>query len=249
MRGKNVTVTALAEIVDRAASSLERLRRERPRVHCLTNFVAMPLSANLLLATGAVPSMTMEPAAMADFVGSSAALLVNLGMLDPWRREAAPEAIQAAQTLGRPWVLDPVKVDRSAERRSFAQSLVALGPAVLRCNRAERPFLEVDARTVVVTTGEVDRLVWRHRSLEIGGGSPLMDRVTAMGCAGSALIAAFLAVENDPFIAAASAMLVMKVAGTLAAREANGPGSFATAFLDAVWALDGEALQAQARLA
>jgi hydroxyethylthiazole kinase len=249
LRGTGLSTTSNTDIIDRASTGLLRLRQERPRVHCLTNFVAMQLSANLLLAVGAVPSMTMEPAAMADFVGSSAALLVNLGMLDPWRREAAPDAIQAAQTLGRPWVLDPVKVDRSADRRNFAQSLVDLGPAVLRCNRTERPFLEVGARTVVVTTGDVDHVVGRDRSLEIGGGSPLMDRVTAMGCAGSALIAAFLAVEDDPFIAAASAMLVMKTAGTLAALKAGGPGSFAPAFLDAVWTLDGEALQAQARLA
>jgi hydroxyethylthiazole kinase len=248
-RGADVATISKAEIVDRAAQALERLRAERPRVHCLTSFVAMQLSANLLLAAGAVPSMTMEPAAMPDFVGSSAALLVNLGMLDPWRRAAAPEAIQAAQSLGRPWVLDPVKVDRSPERRSFAQGLLDLGPAVLRCNAAERPFLDVGARTVTVTTGMVDRIVWRDRSVEIAGGSPLMDRVTAMGCAGSALAAAFLAVEDDPFAAAAAAMLVMKVAGTIAAETAKGPGSFVPAFLDAVHALDAASLRSRARLA
>ncbi len=247
--GADVATISHGDIVDRAAAGLAGLRAERPRVHCLTNFVAMQLSANLLLAVGAVPSMTMEPAAMADFVGSSAALLVNLGQLDPWRREAAPEAIQAAQTLGRPWVLDPVKVDRSTERRAFAQGLVARGPAVLRCNQAERPLLEVGARTVVASTGAIDRIVRGDRTVEVMGGSPLMDRVTAMGCAGSALLAAFLAVEDDPFSAAASTMLVMKVAGGLAAKRCRGPGSFVPAFLDAVYTLDAEALQCQARLA
>jgi hydroxyethylthiazole kinase len=249
MRGADVSFTSHAEIADRAAAGLERLRDERPRVHCLTNFVAMQLSANLLLAVGAVPSMTMEPAAMPDFVGSSQGLLVNLGMLDPWRREAAPEAIRTAQSLGRPWVLDPVKVDRSAERRAFAQSLLDLGPAVLRCNRAERPFLEARDRSVVSMTGAVDRIVWQDRAVDVEGGSPLMDRVTAMGCAGSALVAAFLAVEEDPFVAAASAMLVMKAAGSMAAETASGPGSFVPAFLDAVYRLDAAALQRHARLA
>ena len=236
-----------AEIVDRTASSLDRLRRERPRVHCLTNFVAMQLSANLLLATGAVPSMTMEPGAMPDFVGSSAALLVNLGMLDPWRREAAPLAIRVAQRLGRPWVLDPVKVDRSADRNTFAQSLLDLGPDVLRCNRAERPLLDVGDGTVVCTTGAVDRIGYRERVVDIAGGSPLMDRVTAMGCAGSAMVAAWLAVEPDPFVAAASAMLVIKVAGSIAADRAHGPGSFVPAFLDAVYGLDAASLADRAR--
>jgi hydroxyethylthiazole kinase len=207
----------------------------------------MPLSANLLLAVGAVPSMTMEPAAMPDFVGSSAALLVNLGMLDPWRREAAQLAIEAARAGGRPWVLDPVKVDRSPQRRDLAQSLLDRGPAVLRCNRAERPLLDVGEHTVVCTTGEVDRITRMDRTVAIGGGSPLMDRVTAMGCAASALVAACLAVEPDPFSAAASAMLVMKVAGSLAGEQARGPGSFAPAFLDAVYGLDAERLARSAR--
>jgi hydroxyethylthiazole kinase len=76
-----------------------------------------------------------------------------------------------------------------------------------------------------------------------------MDRVTAMGCAGSALVAAFLAVEPDPITAAASALLVMKVAGATAAAEAHGPGSFVPAFLDAVYALDADTLERHARTA
>jgi hydroxyethylthiazole kinase len=189
--------------------------------------------------------MTMEAAAMPDFVESSASLLVNLGQLDPLRREAAPAAIDAATMLQRPWVLDPVKVDRNGDRRVFAQGLLDRGPAVLRCNTAERRFLNEPAQTVVVVTGELDRIAQADREIEIGGGSPLMDRVTAMGCAGSALAAAFLAVEPDPFVAALSAMLVMKVAGSRAARLAKGPGSFQPAFLDAVYALEPENLRAE----
>jgi len=225
-------------LVTLAADALARVRARRPRVHCLTNYVAMQVSANLLLAVGAVPSMTMEASAMPDFVESSSALLVNLGQLDPIRREAAPAAIDAAKLFERPWVLDPVKVDRSADRRGFAQGLLDRGPAVLRCNHAERPFLNPPERTIVVTTGEIDRITMADRQVEIGGGSPLMDRVTAMGCAGSALVAAVLAVEPDPFVAALSAMLVMKVAGSRAAAHANGPGSFQPAFLDAVYRLE-----------
>ena len=239
------TGTSKSYDLDCAASAFSRLRHRGPRVHCLTNFVAMQLSANLLLAVGAVPSMTMEAAAMPDFVESSASLLVNLGQLDPLRREAAPAAIDTATMLQRPWVLDPVKVDRSGDRRAFAQSLLDRGPAIVRCNTAERPFLNAAAQTVFVVTGELDRIVQADREIQIGGGSPLMDRVTAMGCAGSALAAAFLAVEPDPFVAALSAMLVMKVAGSRTAKVAEGPGSFQMAFLDAVYALEPASLQAE----
>jgi hydroxyethylthiazole kinase len=43
------------------ADILERLRERRPRVHCITNAVAQAFTANMLLAAGAVPSMTIAP--------------------------------------------------------------------------------------------------------------------------------------------------------------------------------------------
>ena len=85
--------------------------------------------------------------------------------------------------------------------------------------------------------------------MRLANGSPLMDRVTAMGCAASALAGAFLAVEQDSFAALASAILVMGVAGELAAETASGPGSFVPAFLDAVYTLDADTLAQRARIA
>ena len=124
-------------LLDGACTALERVRAQRPRVHCLTNPVAMNLSANLLLAAGAVPSMTPDPAAQGDFVRTSRALLVNLGMLDSQRIEAARAAVDVAAQLGRPWLLDPVKVERSGPRLDLARGLIAAGPALVRCNRDE----------------------------------------------------------------------------------------------------------------
>lgn len=236
------------ELIDRACAVLERLRAERPRVHCLTNFVAMQLTANLLLAAGAVPSMTMDAREMPAFIGTSRALLVNLGMLDPWRRAAIPEAVEAAGARGRPWVLDPVKVDRSPNRRAVAADLLGQGPAVLRCNAAEAAMLAPPEGVVVAVTGEGDSIRRADRAVTLGGGTPLMDRVTAMGCAASGLVAACLAVESDPFAATVAGLLVMKVAGSLAAERAAGPGSFAPALLDAVHALDAATLAKRADL-
>src|SRR3954464_9011987 len=92
------------------ADILERIRARRPRVHCITNAVAQNFTANMLLAAGAVPSMTMASDEIADFVARADALLVNLGTLDPERRAAIKIAIDMAG--GRvPWILDPVFVD------------------------------------------------------------------------------------------------------------------------------------------
>ena len=76
-----------------SADILARIRARRPRVHCITNAVAQNFTANMLLAAGAVPSMTIAPDEIADFVARADALLVNLGTLDPERRDAIDIAI------------------------------------------------------------------------------------------------------------------------------------------------------------
>ena len=96
------------DLCTRAAASLRQVREERPKVHVLTNFVAMNVSANVLLAVGAIPSMTIDDTVIEEFVGSARSLVVNLGQLDPWRKISVPMAIAAANRLGRPWLLDPV---------------------------------------------------------------------------------------------------------------------------------------------
>ena len=59
-----------------------------------------------------------------------------------------------------------------------------------------------------------------------------------MGCAGSALVAACLAVENDAWLATTAALIMFGVAGEVAAERARGPGSFAMEIIDALHALN-----------
>lgn len=251
--------TEAGTLPDLAARLLEQIRTTRPRVHVLTNPVAMNVSANALLAVGAVPSMTFRAEAVPEFVATARALVVNLGMLDGERERAIPLAIEAARAQGLPWLLDPVKVERSGLRRRFARELLAAAPAVLRANRDEvealcdnstDPAAELAERyrCVVAATGAVDRITDGRRRVGIENGSALMDRVTAMGCTLSALLGAFLAVAEDWFEATCAGVLVFDVAGELAAETARGPGSFQVALLDALYALDGQSLCARARL-
>ena len=60
-----------------------------------------------------------------------------------------------------------------------------------------------------------------------------------MGCAGSALIAACLAVETDAWRAAAAGLLCSALPANWRQQEAKGPASFAVAIIDALYALDG----------
>jgi len=72
-----------------ASDLLTRLRARAPRVHCVTNAVAQHFTANVLLAAGAIPSMTISADEIGAFVARADALLVNLGTFDAERRAAA----------------------------------------------------------------------------------------------------------------------------------------------------------------
>ena len=250
-----------AELPHIAADILMRLRARSPRVHCITNSVAQTFTANTLLAAGAVPSMTFAADEIGAFVARADALLVNLGTFDEERREATAAGLDVAAERRIPWVLDPVFIDRSEPRATYARSLVAQNPDALRLNGAEFVALSgsepddaalaryaLETLAVVALTGTVDRVTDGAQHIAIENGHPLMARVTAMGCAASALTAAFLAVESDAFAAAASALLCFGVAGGLAGERASGPGSFPAALLDALYALDKHTLEEKAHI-
>lgn len=226
-------------IPERAVELLGEVRRRRPRIHCLMNSVVPKFVADGLSALGAIPSMTSSPEEVGHFVAKADALLVNLGTLDAQRREAIGIAVDVADEKGRPWALDPAHCNYSPPRAAFAQELLARGPAVLRANAAEYDLLAVPADVVAVRTGKADRIAWNGAVLHVENGHPLTALVTGTGCLSGAVIAAFLAVEADPFLAASAAMLVFGIAAEMAGKTATGPGSFEPALLDALASLEG----------
>jgi len=226
----------------------------------LTSPAAVARSADILLACGASPSATADPETVAGFVEATGALLVNLGMLEPAREAAIGHAVAAARRLARPWVLDPVKIGLSAHRRELARRLLGAAPAVFKLNRAELAALadgeDGDAVVrlarrhgcVVAVTGPVDLVSDGSRLIEVRGGSPLLGRITATGCALGALVAAFLAAGEPPLEAALLACASMAVAGERAARRARGPGGLAAGLVDELAALGPADLLHEARV-
>lgn len=250
----------IQELVRAAGDNLARVRDRFPRVHCITNTVAQSFTANMLLALGAAPSMTIAPEEIAAFVARADALVVNLGTLDAARREACGIAIEKASEVCTPWVLDPVFIDRSQPRAAFAKALLSRHPRAIRLNAAEFATLAGfdagdaklsafarDYETVIGLTGVRDIVDDGRRQATIANGDALMAKVTAMGCAASAIVAACLAVDDDPWRATASALMILGVAGEVAASRARGPGSFAVEIIDALYSLDRSSLAQRAR--
>jgi len=247
-----------------AADILALIRARAPRVHCITNAVAQTFTANMLLALGAVPSMTIARDEIDDFVARADALLINLGTLDAERRAAIDRAVRVAGSRApahMPWVLDPVLIDRSPPRRVLAAAITSRRPCAIRLNGAEfralagvEPTAETLAHhaaahaSVIGLTGDRDVVADGERMVAILNGDPLMAKVTAMGCAASAVVAACHAVEPDPWLATAAGLLLMGIAGEVAAEGARGPGSFAVAVLDALHGLDAATITQRARV-
>ncbi|MEH6472633.1 MAG: hydroxyethylthiazole kinase [Halopseudomonas sp.] len=243
-----------------ATHSLKLLGHLGPRVQCITNPVAMDFSADILLAVGAQTSMTMGVEEIAEFVASADSLSINTGTLDSVRRVAITTAIDTAADYNKPWILDPVSVHASASRRSFTIGLLDKKPAVIRGNYAEIHALANDdspnapqrlARqtgAVVVQSGETDLITDGTRTLLMTNGDVLQTRVSAMGCASSALIGGFLAVNDNPFDAAVHALLVIGVAAEEAVKLGSGPGSFKMHLLDCIYRLDEDTLVRRGRV-
>ncbi len=240
-------------------AALAALQTQTPLVHCITNYVAMNIAANVVLAAGASPAMVHAEAEVADFVPVSGALTINIGTLSPTWVLAMQKAADAAQAAGKPWVLDPVAHFATPYRREVVQDLIARGPSIIRGNASEILALSgavssgkgvdsgdsvADAERaatdlakaqgcVVAITGEVDFVTDGTRAARIIGGSDIMPKITAMGCSLTALMGAFAAVI-PPYEAAIAALTMFAEAGTRAAQSASGPGSFQVAFLDAL---------------
>lgn len=242
----SVAASTQALDADTVFDLLQKVRVARPRVHIITNTVAQSFTANVVLALGAVPSMTIAADEVAGFAASADALLVNLGTLDEARRIAIPLAIEAAQKAGRPVVVDPVFVDRSAPRRAYAREILQGAPSLVRINEAEMTALFPDrgaadklilAGTAFAVTGPEDKIESSGRDFRLRNGHPLMARVTATGCAGGAVLAVFSSLIGDTALAAAAGLSVFNIAGEIAAERAGGPGTFVPELLDAIYGL------------
>lgn len=90
-------------------------------------------------------------------------------------------------------------------------------------------------------TGEVDYVTDGQRTRTVVGGDPLMTRVVGTGCALSAVVAASCSLPGERLDNVAAACGWMKRAGTIAVAQSHGPGSFASAFLDALHNLEAQA--------
>ena len=241
------------------------LREKSPLVHNITNYVAMNFSANALLAIGASPVMAHAVEEMDDMVAIASALVINIGTLDAEWVRGMLTAGRAAHRMGKPIVLDPVGVGATPYRTETAWEIIReCHPTIIRGNASEiMALVNADIKSkgvdssrssddavesarqlakttgaVVVISGSTDYITDGTRTETVTYGSPLMTRVTAMGCTASSLVGAFAAINPDPMEAATHAMMAMGICGERAVAKHASPGSLLTTFVDELYRLE-----------
>lgn len=252
------------ELVDASAALLDRLRERAPLVQSITNAVVTNFTANVLLAIGAAPAMTDIPTEAGPFARIASGLLVNLGTPQAEQRVAMLEAAAAANEAGTPWVLDPVAVGFLPVRTALASELLALRPTIVRGNASEIIALaglgaggrgvdstdSVDSAieaaiaiarssgAVVAVSGPTDVITDGERIVRCSNGHAWLTLVTGGGCAFGAVFAAFASLDDDRLLTTVAATTAYTIAAQQAAAVAQGPGTFAPAFLDRLHLLD-----------
>ncbi|HVM49203.1 MAG TPA: hydroxyethylthiazole kinase [Candidatus Acidoferrum sp.] len=244
---------------------LERVRRQQPVVHHLTNWVTIYDCAQVVKSLGASPVMAHAREEVEDMVQIASALVLNIGTLTPEMIEAMKLAAKAANRKGIPVVLDVCGAGATGLRDRKCLELLDEAPiGVIKGNASEVARIGgqsvrtkgVDAAEVtgdlaalarklakereatVVITGKEDIVTDGARTYRVANGHEMMTRVVGTGCMAASVIGTFVAVERDLAAAAASALACFGIAGEVAASGSQGPVSFKQALLDALYGLD-----------
>lgn len=231
---------AFGELVD-------NMRKMRPVVHHITNYVTAESCADICLAAGGSPVMADEPEEVEEITGGADALVLNLGTISFNKQIAMERAAETAKKNNIPVILDPVGVMASGMRLAFALKLLqkgyidivrgnysecaallegkALGKGVDVCDESaeEGAALKVAKEAaakfgcVFAVTGEVDNISNGKQVLMLNNGHPLLEDITGSGCMTSTLIGCCAAATTDMLVAAALGVVIMGQSAELAA--------------------------------
>jgi hydroxyethylthiazole kinase len=260
---------------EKAAENLALLREKKPLIHNITNYVVMNYTANALLAMGASPVMAHAQNEVEDMVSFAGALVLNIGTLtDDWIASMVKAGLKAS-ALGTPIILDPVGSGATPLRTNSARQIIDQSKiSVIRGNASEilslrhadsktkgvdsvhtvdeaaetAKILAGELQTTLAITGPVDLITDGQRVVRVSNGHPLMAYVTGTGCTATTAIGAFLAVDNDPVSATATALAFFGLAGEVAGQAASAPGSFMIQLLDALYTLTPDELRAGCKI-
>ena len=261
--------------LDLLQKDLDAIRKQSPLIHNITNLVVMNNTANALLAIGASPVMAHSIDEVADMTKIASALVLNIGTLDAKVVQSMEKSGLVAKEQNIPIVLDPVGVGATPFRGICCKQLIEkCSPNIIRGNASEiialhstqaktkgvdstdsstdalaaAKALAKDTQSIVVVSGHIDYITNGVEVEEVKNGHHMMERLTGMGFTDTAIIASFAAINPNPFLAALHGMVVMGIAGEIAAEKSRGNGSLQMNFLDELYLLTNDTLEKHIKL-
>ncbi len=244
-------------MIEEIKQELSIIRKTKPLILNVTNYVTMDFTANCLLGIGASPIMSEDIREIEELVQISSAININIGTLTSQFLERVMHACNIAKQYNKPIIFDPVGVGVSKIRsnatveilpfidilRGNASEIMAIydlgtkglgvdtSHAVDQALEAARALARQYNITVIIS-GEIDFITDGTQEIRLSFGSYLMPLLTGTGCSLTAVIAGFRAVVPNSFTASTLATMYYSLAGQIAGESASGPASFKVKFID-----------------
>lgn len=202
---------------------LNKVRKENPLIHHLTNQVVMNFTANGLLSFGGSPIMAKAEEEAYHMASLADGVLINIGTLSVVDLQAMVIAGKAANENKIPVVLDPVGVAATPFRTAAVNRLLKeVHFTAIKGNAGEMAHLVqipwetkgVESlgdgnieeiahqvaktyQTTAVITGEVDVICTGKNIVKNQTGHPLLTKITGAGCLLGSILTACLTTDDS----------------------------------------------------
>lgn len=156
---------------------LTTVRKRKPLVQCITNFVTVNDCANIILASGGSPTMASCPLEAEEAVRNVQALVCNMGAID--KVDSMILAGTEANRLGKPVILDPVGAGGTQLRRDAVKRLLEkVHFTVIRGNASEIRYLSGQQTTGSgVDASDLDEITEENLSAAVSMAADLAEKL------------------------------------------------------------------------
>ena len=248
---------------------LNKIKNQKPLIHCITNPISINQCANAVLALGARTVMAEHPNEVSEITETADALLLNIGNITDVRMKSIQLSAETAYKYNIPFVLDAVGVACSEFRRKFTLGFLSkYSLAILKGNYSEINALfncdykskGVDSDveltveevsriavalakrygTTVLASGKTDIITDGTKLFHVKNGTSQLSHITGTGCMLGAICAVFLSF-NDAVSSAIKACATLGICGELSETE-KGNGTFLINLIDNLSTVTDEAI-------
>ena len=216
------------------AELIEDVRKSKPLIHHMTNYVTVNECANITFAIGGVPIMADDIDEVEEIVATAKALVLNVGTLNKETVTAMKVTGQKANALNIPGIFNPLGASISNLRRKAIMYLLKNIKFSIICGRAtEINFInkldEIDNEytcsvemvkglakkydSIVALVGLNNIISDGNRVVCIDNGHESMASVIGAGCMCTSLIGAFCGVTDNYLKGTVSAVATLAISG------------------------------------